>query len=366
MIIEDLTSSGEGVGTLEGKKVFVDGALPGEQVEIEVTEVKKRYLKAKLLKVTNPSPARVSPICPLFGICGGCQLMHLSYSEQLNWKRKRVSDALKRIGGLDVMVEPCAPSPDQLGYRNKVHLHQGGYHKRHSHEIVPIDRCYIHNPIGEKMLPLAKNSGEAIIKTALASGEVLVEIDGRSNLPFITEQLGPLRFKIGPRDFFQVNPKQAYQLYQKAIGCAKLDRSTRVLDAYCGVGCLSLFAALEAKEVLGIEIEESAVISARENGKLNGISNASFTCGRVEKQLPKLGSFDTIFLNPPRGGVEPQVIATLLKHPPQRLIYISCDPATLARDLKLLQGGFIIEKAFPFDMFPQTVHVETLVELKGK
>lgn len=357
MIIEDLTSTGEGVGTIEGKKVFVDGALPGETVEIEVLEDRKRFSKAKLLRIVKPSKHRVDPICPLFGTCGGCQIMHLEYPEQLNWKRKRVADALRRIGSLDVEVAECTPSPDQLGYRNKIHLHQGGLHKRHTHDIVSVDKCYILNPLGNKSLPQTAN--EAIIRTA--NGEVLVELDGKSNRPYIIEHLGHLRFKIGPRDFFQVNSKQALQLYQKAVQCAQ---PGRVLDAYCGVGCLSLFASKQAKEVLGIEIEKSAVESAEENAKLNGITNVTFKCGKVEKLLPKLGSFDTIFLNPPRAGVEPEVISSLLKHPPKRLIYISCDPATLARDLKLLKTKFIIEEVVPFDMFPQTIHVETLINLR--
>lgn len=357
MIINDLSSSGEGVGSIDGKKVFVDGALPGEEVEIEIVDEKKRFARAKLLRIVSPSPARVKPVCPLFGTCGGCQLMHLCYEEQLVWKRKKVREALKRIGGLEVEVAPCTPSPDQLGYRNKIHLHQGGLNQRHSHEIVPIEKCYILDPLGE--LSQVKHSQETLIR--IGGGEALVMIDGKSDRPFVVEQLGKLRFKIGPRDFFQVNSKQALQLYQKAISCAK--GKGRVLDAYSGVGCLSLFAAEEAREVIGIEIERSAVRSAEENAKLNGIGNVSFQCGRVEKLLPKLGAFDTVFLNPPRGGVDASVISALLKHPPKRLVYISCDPATLARDLKELCTKFKVEEVVPFDMFPQTIHVETLVNL---
>lgn len=337
MLIEDLSSSGEGVGSIDGKKVFVDGALPGEEVEVEIFEDKKRYARAKLIRLSKASPARRDPVCPLFGTCGGCQLMHLSYEEQLKWKRKKVQEALKRIGGLDVEVSMCIPSPDQLGYRNKIHLHRGGLNKRHSHEIVPIDYCYILDPEGNKQLPVV---GETIIRAPI-------------------QTLGHLKFKIGANDFFQVNSKQALQLYQKAISCAK--PKGKVLDAYCGVGCLALFAAGCAEHVLGIEIVQSSVKSAEENAKLNGIANVSFRCGRVENLLPKLGSFDTIFLNPPRGGVEPAVIAALRKHPPKKLIYISCDPATLARDLKALE--FKINEVVPFDMFPQTIHIETLVSL---
>lgn len=365
MLIEDITSNGEGVGTLDGKKIFVEGALPSEEVEVAITENRKRFAKAELLRILRPSPHRVDPVCPLFGICGGCQLMHLSYEAQLQWKQKRVRDALFRLGGLEVEVAPCTPSPDQLGYRNKIHLHQGGFHKRHSHEIVPISRCYIHNPVGEKALPLVKDAQEAIIRTALATGEVLLEIDGKTNRESITEELGSLRFTIRAGDFFQVNPKQAVQLYQKALACAELNRSMRVLDAYCGVGCLSLFAAQQAGEVWGIESIESAVKSGQENSKLNQLTNVHFICDRVEKRMAQLGIFDVIFLNPPRGGVDPLVLTTLLEHPPQKLLYISCDPATLARDLKVLQKGFSIEGVFPFDMFPQTVHVETLVVLSS-
>ncbi len=363
MHITDLTSSGEGIGTLNGKKVFVEGALPDEEVEIAITQDKKRYAKAKLLQIKRSSPHRINPICPLFGACGGCQIMHLSYKEQLLFKQKRVKDALQRIGDIHIEVSDCTPSPDQLGYRNKVHLHKGGFHKRHSHDVVPIKRCYIHNDIGEKALPLAQNAHEAIIRTSLTTKEVLVTLDGESNQESITETLGSLQFKIRPYDFFQVNPKQAVQLYRKAVACAQLESSMRVLDAYCGVGCLSLFAAEKANSVLGIEVGKTAVESARENAKLNKLENVLFECTRVEKKLPTLGTFDVIFLNPPRGGVDPSVITALLKHPPKRLIYISCDPATLSRDLKALQEKFSVDEVIPFDMFPQTVHVETLVDL---
>lgn len=363
MLIEDLTSSGEGVGTLDGKKVFVDGALPSEEVDIEITSEKKRFSKAKLVQIRKASNDRVNPVCPLFGTCGGCQIMHLDYPAQLKWKQKRIKDAFLRIGKIDFPVSPCIPSPDPLGYRNKIHLHEGGFYKKHSHDVVQVDKCYIHSPIGEKALPLVKDAKEAIIKSSLDTGEVLLVVDGKSDKPFITEKLGNLRFQIRGQDFFQINPKQAVQLYEKAIQCAQLDRGMRVLDGYCGVGTLSLFAAQKAKSVLGIEQVGSAIKSARENAKLNSTSNVEFKLGKVEDELPKLGSFDAIFLNPPRAGVDPKVIHALLKHPPKRLIYISCDPATLSRDLSALEEKFAIEGVVPFDMFPQTVHVETLVSL---
>lgn len=361
--IEDLTSSGEGVGTVDGKKIFVEGALPHEQVEVEITLTKKRYAKAKLLKILKASPYRIDPICPLFGICGGCQIMHLDYPEQLKWKTSRVKNTLLRIAKISPSISPCAPSPDQLHYRNKIHLHKGGFHKRHSHEIVPINRCYIHNKTGEKSLPQAKKCREAIIKTSLATDETMLICSGKPDRPFLIEKLADLEFKVGPNDFFQVNPKQALRMYNRAIECAELNSTARVLDAYCGVGCLTLLAAQKAKTVIGIESGREAIKHAEENAQRNSISNTAFYCAQVEDKIPSLGTFDTIFLNPPRGGVDPQVLSTICAHPPKRLIYISCDPATLARDLSQLKDLFKIEAVLPFDMFPQTTHVETLVSL---
>lgn len=356
LIIDDLTSSGQGIGTYDGLKIFIDGPLPGETVSCKILERKKRYAKAKLLKIIKSSEQRKRPVCPLFGSCGGCQLMHLSYEGQLEWKRKRVFDALARIGKLDVDVASCRPSPRQLGYRNKIHLHQGGFHKRHSHTIIPINKCYIHNPIGDAKI---ENAREVVIKSSFATDEVMVIKNGKADRPYITEKLGALEFRIRPKDFFQVNPAAALELYKQVIEFARIDPSHRILDAYCGVGGLALFAAGQAYHVHGIECVETAIESARENAELNGINNVTFSCQQIE-QVPKIDQYDTIFLNPPRGGVDPRVLAQCQS---QRLVYVSCDPATLARDLNSLTDRYMIEKVIPFDLFPQTVHVETVVSL---
>ena len=359
IFIDDLTASGAGIGAFDGLKVFVDGALPGETVSCEITEHKKRYSKAKLLKIIEASKQRQQPICPLFGSCGGCQLMHLNYEGQLEWKRKRVFDALTRIGQLDVDVEPCHPSLKQLGYRNKVHLHRGGFHKRHSHDIVPVKKCYIHNPVGDAMLGNAK---EMVIKSTFTTNEVMVIKNGKPDRPYITEKLGALQFRIRPKDFFQINPVAAHELYKQVIELAEIDASHRVLDAYCGVGGLALFAAQKAKHVHGIECVKTAIHTAKENARLNGIDNVTFSCQRME-HVSNIDQFDTVFLNPPRGGVDPAVLARCQA---KRLIYVSCDPATLARDLGKLIDRYQIETVIPFDLFPQTVHVETVVSLSRR
>ena len=359
LFIDDLTASGAGIGTLDGLKVFVDGALPGETVSCEITQHKKRYAKAKLLDVLTASNHRQQPVCPLFGSCGGCQLMHLTYEGQLDWKRKRVFDALVRIGKLNVDVMPCRPSPKQLGYRNKIHLHNGGFHKRHSHDIVPVKKCYIHNPIGDEKIDAAK---EIVIKSSFSTGEVMVIKNGKPDRPYITEKLGGLTFRIRPKDFFQINPGAAYELYKQVIELADIDASHRILDAYCGVGGLALFAAQRAEHVQGIECVPTAIKSAKENAKLNAITNVKFRCQRME-QVTDIDQYDTIFLNPPRAGVDPQVLERCTA---KRLIYVSCDPATLARDLSSLTARYQIETVIPIDLFPQTVHVESVVALSRR
>ncbi|MCB1118525.1 MAG: 23S rRNA (uracil(1939)-C(5))-methyltransferase RlmD [Chlamydiia bacterium] len=417
--ITSLGASGEGVGSLDGLKVFVDGALPGEVVKIELTTQKKTYAKAKLLEVIEPSPHRVTPPCPHYEPCGGCQLMHLSYPEQLNMKRQRVVDALQRIGHLNVEVLRCLPSPDDFHYRNKVQCpyqqHTLGFFSRGTHTVTPIESCLIHCEQGEEIYQLVKNALAhtpldtlrfVLIRSALATQEsllifVLNKPDPRlkqlitkiqhpnlvgivqninpkkdntvlgkgfktlSGRDFLTETIGDLTFHISPESFFQVNPRQAENLYTQAIASANLSPSDTVLDAYCGVGTLSLLLAKHCKHVTGIECVSQATEKAKQNAFLNTISNCTFLTGQVETTLPKLPPFDTIFLNPPRKGCDPAVLTTLAKKPPKTLIYISCNPATLARDLALLkEHGLSSLHIQPIDMFPQTAHVECIAKIE--
>lgn len=369
--IRDLSASGEGVADADGLVLFVDGALPGEVVEARMTQKKKRYAKAQVVKVLKSSEKRIQPICPYFGRCGGCQIMHLEYGDQLKFKQKKVQEALKRIGKMDVKIFPTIPSKREFHYRNKVHLHGGGFHKRHSHEVISIDACKIHNEVGERALDLVRDASDAVLKTSFANEEVLVVVDGKVQGIFdrdgkmregetIVENLGGLEFEIGAKDFFQVNTKQALVLYEKVLEFAELKTSDRVVDAYCGVGTLSLFASKFVHHVRGIESGHCAIESAKRNALRNSVENVSFECALV--QDCELDA-DVVFINPPRGGVDPKVLETLMKNPVKRLVYISCDPATLARDLKVLSECYSVDAVQPVDMFPQTVHVETVAKL---
>ncbi|MDE3056191.1 MAG: 23S rRNA (uracil(1939)-C(5))-methyltransferase RlmD [Verrucomicrobiota bacterium] len=420
--ITSLGKSGEGVGKLDGYTLFVEGALPGESVTARLVEQKARYGVGKLERVNFPSPDRVTPVCPHFGVCGGCQLMHLSYSGQLEAKRQQVIDALERIGKLTAEVLPCLPSPKETHYRNKIQLpiqrrEEGlvlGLYQRSSHQLVPIEECAIHAELGglvyreiaplirafqgeglrhllirtsrhfeETLVILVTKEGESSCLKALAEeilkrapwvkGVVQNEHAGPVNVilgptyrllagvPFIQEKIGDLLFRVSPASFFQVNPFQAEALYAKALEWAGLEGDERVLDAYCGVGTLSLIFAPHVREVIGVESVSEAIKDAKSNAEMNGIGNARFFCARAEEFIQRQSSIDLILMNPPRKGCDPRFLEAVGKLRPKKVLYISCDPATLARDLKELSClGYKTEKLQPFDMFPQTAHVETL------
>lgn len=424
--IKRLGIHGEGIGDFNGFTVFVDGALPGEIVTATIDEVRKNFARGKVVSYQQTSPHRVTPPCPVFGRCGGCQIMHLAYPQQLETKRQRVVDALERIGKLfEVPVASCVPSPDPFAYRNKIQLPvviddrlRMGLYAFNSHDLVEIEKCYIHCSLGEKTFAAVKQILQAspdpalrhvLIKTAVQTHQVLVILvtqgEGSSLLPSIAEQimqavpevkgvvqnintssgnaiLGKtfrtlaghssvvdkicgMHFKVSPASFFQVNPPQAENLYQKALEFCALKGDETVLDAYCGVGTFSLILAPHAKKVIGVECVADAIADAEDNAKRNKISNAAFTCAQAEDFIGTLEPIDVAVLNPPRKGCDPQFLDKLTLLKPSRIVYISCDPATLARDLAILkEKGYSIQSVQPFDMFPQTIHVETIASLQ--
>lgn len=433
--VERLGIHGEGIAYLDGYALFIDGALPGEKIQAIITEAKPTYGMASLVTVLKNSPHRITPICPIFEKCGGCQIMNLTYQQQLEIKRQRVIDALERIGHLkNIDVLPCLPSPKELSYRNKIQLpvkanKDGslsiGLHVRRTHDLVEFDYCAIHNPLGEEVYQslkiLLKTSqltaydeanGQGllrhiIIKSAIATNSALVVLvthgnseklkpfaaklmtmnplikgvvqninRGRNNVILgkenrllagidqIEERICGLKFSISASSFFQVNPLQAEKLYRLALEMAELKPEETILDAYCGVGTLALIAANQVDKVIGIEQVAEAIADAKKNALANEINNAQFYCGATEKLIGTLPPFDVAILNPPRKGCENRVLQELIGRKIPKIVYISCDPATLARDLAILfKQGYQIEKVQPVDMFPQTAHVETIAYL---
>ncbi|MEM1283463.1 MAG: 23S rRNA (uracil(1939)-C(5))-methyltransferase RlmD [Chlamydiota bacterium] len=422
--ITSLTSSGDGVGRIDGFAIFVGKALPGEVVQAKVFQVKKRFARAKLISIIHRSDHRQKPPCKFFGKCGGCQIMHLDYGEQLKVKHHKVVEAFERIGHLEnIPIDECVPSPQQTHYRNKVMMpvvynrcnQKIGFYGKGTHQVIDIDSCLIHNDLGNQVLhtirqivtPSNHEVEQIVIKTSIHTQQVLVILissliksqelenlakeiivecpwvqgilqnipphNGKSTFgkkwktlagkPRIEEKLCGLVFEISGASFFQVNTFQAEQLYQDVIKAAAINSSSVVLDAYCGVGTLSLIASKHAKYVYGIEVVPEAIRDANVNAEKNGIQNCTFECGLTEHLIEKYTHVDVVFLNPPRQGCDERVINCLLSVSPEKIVYVSCDPTTLARDLALLRKGYTIDFVRPYDMFPQTTHVETVAIL---
>lgn len=421
--IQSLGINGEGVGRWHGYTLFVDGALPGEEVRGRITHCERTFGRMQVTHISTPSPERVSPPCPLFGRCGGCQLMHLNYAQQLILKQKLVVKAMERVGKLNnIPVQECLPSPSPLGYRNKIQLPVVGKHiglyARNSHDLVDVKECLVHCALGEnvygKVAAIVKASEidalrYILIKSAVNTGQVLVTLvttgegseilntiakaimeqcpevrgvvqnvkESDDNVVLgkefrllcgessIVESLCGIRFKISPASFFQVNTAQAENLYQKALELADLTGVEECLDAYCGVGTLSLLIAQQAKHVVGIECVPEAISDAMENAKENSICNVDFQCGNAEDIIKTLQPIDVAFLNPPRKGCEKSFLEQLSRLAPKKIVYISCDPGTLARDMAyLIEQGYAVKTVQPFDMFPQTAHVESVTLLE--
>lgn len=440
--IEDLGNNGEGIGRIEGYTVFVEGALPGERVRVLMVKTKKHYGYGKLREILEPSPDRITPVCPVAEKCGGCQLQHLSYEAQLAFKTKKVKDHLERIGGLTgIEVLPAIGMEDPWRYRNKAQFPVGGekgapqigFYAKRSHRIIDTPACYLQNEVNDTIVQIVRDfltenkiplydeethSGlvrHILTRVGRQSGQIMVciVINGKS-LPqsqklverltavpgmtsivlnenkkatnvilgdkihvlwgkgFITDTIGSVEFEISPLSFYQVNPIQTRVLYQTALDFADLDGTETVLDLYCGIGTISLFFAQKAKRVFGVEIVPQAIEDAKRNAARNHMDNAFFQAGAAEEVIPRLYETeglqaDVVVVDPPRKGCDQRLLETILEIAPKKLVYVSCDSATLARDLAYLcPRGYRVEKVQVVDQFPWTVHVETVVSLVRK
>ena len=434
--ITGLTSEGSGVAKIEGFTVFVEGALPEEQAEIKIVKVLKNYAYGKLVKTLKPSQGRVEPTCGVVKRCGGCQLQHMSYEAQLQYKTLQVKDAIERIGGLkDVTIHNTIGMEDPWRYRNKAQFPVGmdgdvmiGFYANRSHEIINTPQCAIQDRINDSVIQTVRefikkydisvydeSTGKGLVRHIMTrkgfrTGEVMVCIvingdslpcdkalvealkNGVNNLKSVVininkkntnvilgekniiiygeeaiyDYIGEFKFRISPLSFFQVNPIQTEVLYNKALEYADLQGDEVVFDAYCGIGTISLFLSKMARKVYGVEIVPQAIDNAKENAKLNGIRNAAFIVGESETVIPEMYGrgikADVIVVDPPRKGCDERLLDVIAQMRPEKVVYVSCNPATLARDLKYLsERGYQVKEIQPVDMFPQTVHVEAIV-----
>lgn len=421
--IDGYTHDGQGVGRMNGAVVFVRGALQGELVQAEIKRERRGVFYADLLAVLQASGQRQEPDCPVYASCGGCHLQHMSYAEELNFKQQQVQAALQRLAGLQVECRPPLPAEQIYHYRNKGVFHvsrqesrlQLGFWDEASHQPagaacqllfpLPLNELVAH--LQQTGLPLCVSdvllrfsfAEEKIMlflriqpgssKKALAEASLCLQQISRNfaNLAvwglqtdtgwqtlsaekYLTDTLADVRYQIAPEAFFQVNNAQTLRLLQ-VIEQALPPDTEQLLDAYCGIGTLGLAFAKHLpglRRLLGIELNRGAVASARQNARLNDLVQAEFWLGKAEQEFAKVlrQGFvpDAVIVDPPRRGCHQQLLNGLLQLAPRQLIYVSCNPATLARDLRLLCAEkYAVQLVQPVDMFPRTHHVETVVLL---
>lgn len=448
--VVDISTEGKAVAKHEGLVVFVEGAVPGDLVDVTVYRPKSSFAEARLDRIVRPSPFRTNPVCQHFGTCGGCKWQNMAYEKQLEFKQKYVTDAYERIGKLEFPpIRPILGNSEPYFYRNKLEFSFSnkkwlsaeeikapeavenknalGFHIPGMFDkVLNIENCYLQpepsNSIRNAIREYALRNGlsffdirqqNGFLRTLMirstSTGEVMVvlsvfELDEeklfplldfiKARFPQITslqyahnpkgndtlndlnlityhgrdhliEEMEGLKFKISPRSFYQTNPLQAYNLYKVAREFAGLKGTETVYDLYTGTGTIANFVAAKAKKVVGIEYVEDSILDARINSSLNGIKNTSFFAGDMKDVLNAAfieanGRPDVIITDPPRAGMHADVINAMLQAAPEKIVYVSCNPATQARDLALMKGQYRITGTQPVDMFPQTAHVENV------
>lgn len=410
--ITDFDHKGRGFGRYEGKSVFLDGGVIDDIVQAEIIESKKKFDIAKITKIIKESKDRVASKCPYSKNCGGCDFLEYRYDLQTKWKKEKVSSDMEKIGEVYQKVEETIEMQNPYYYRNQIQLKvidgKLGYYSKNSKSSVEIKKCIIAEEQINKTIPILLNwsglkSVEEIIIRQNYLGELMIIlitkndvkkinnllnellnlklnslfVNYRKNQKFrfgkefkkiygkdyLEDELFGLKFRLSPESFFQVNRTQTEKLYKTAIDYMDVKENDIIMDLYSGIGSISLLMA-KAKEVVGVEVVEAAVKNARINAEINEINNTRFIAGKVENVIDKLinegTKFNKIMLDPPRAGVEESVLEKIKELKPQRIVYISCNPTTQARDLKILKD-YKIEKIQPVDMFCNTVHVECVV-----
>lgn len=329
-------SGGEGVARLtDGRVAFIPGAARGDVCDIELVEEAKRFARGNIVRIVEPSPHRIEPGCDVYPDCGGCDFRHISYEEELWAKLLRVNDALARIGGVNAQAEEILSTGRIDGYRNRAVPHSAngntGFYRKKSHEVIPVNNCRL------------------LSDEAITVGERSYELDG-------------LTFHISPGAFFQVNTEAALLLFQKAREYAALRPDETLLDLYCGVGAMTLFLGRDAGNAVGVDIIPASIENARENALRNGMNHAEFICADATAWDADGLKPDCIVVDPPRKGLSAGAVQKILELSPTRVVYVSCDPATLARDIKLLTG-YTALRVSAIDMFPRTANVECVALL---
>ncbi|WP_367306647.1 23S rRNA (uracil(1939)-C(5))-methyltransferase RlmD [Alicyclobacillus acidocaldarius] len=422
---------GDGVAAIGGMTVFIPFLLPGERARVRIEKVEKRFARARVLMRANDAPDRVKPPCPVFGVCGGCQVQHMAYEAQTAWKEARIRRMAERLDLDPGAVRPIEVSRTPYRYRNQVQMPvrwnearqavEMGFFAIGSHDMAITETCLLIPEAMDEVLrstrwfltslgTTAQFVHHVIVRQSSATGEMAVvfaiAVDdprikrsvGRFHAPGVVtvaatvqprahgpvwgkavevlkgqshleENICGRRLRLSPRSFLQVQTDMAERMYQHVVRAADIRETDVVIDAYCGVGAMTLLLAERAAKAVGVEEVEDAIADARANAKLNRVQNVDFVVDRVERWLPRWveegNRADVLVFDPPRKGVDKAAIEAAADAEVDRLVYVSCNPATLERDLRLLMArGFYVTDIRPFDMFPQTSHVECVVAMK--
>ena len=393
VVIEGLNHTGEGIGRIDGKVVFVSNSIPGDVVDLKDF---KTYYRGSVGRIITSSNDRVEQKCPYYGVCGGCQLRDLSYLKQLEYKKDKAKNIFKKYGNIDVDVDIIG-SDKKDGYRNKITLQvkdgKLGLYKNNSNDLICVDSCMLVSDKVNEIIKLIKDNLDLIdlrnIMIREYNGRLMIQFIGNIDkdsvinclssfvdIIYINEllvygknsldvMLDKYKYKVSPYSFFQVNYEQATKLYDKVKEYLGNDNNS-VLDLYCGTGSIGIYVSSCCKRILGIEINESSVRDANVNIGLNDLDNVSVIKGSVGKVLKSGEEYDAIIVDPPRSGLDKNTRKTLLEIGSKKIIYVSCDPITLARDLKELSVIYDIKDMVLVDMFPNTYHVESVVLLELK
>ena len=390
--IKKLDNEGRGIGYFDNKIAFISNALPGEEVVVDFTKNKKKYIEGKSIEVLKKSPLRVIPKCPYYELCGGCNLMHIGIDSQEDYKLNKSKDILKKYASLDKEIKLIKSNKD-LYYRNKISLkvnnYKWGYYNASTHEFCSVDNCLLANNSINEIIHnkefLRFKDGSITIRCNY-NNEILIDIKSEDkfeyfNVPdnvvgiivndkivygenYFFDMIGDMKFKISYNSFFQINNYIANEIFKLLNGNLNGDK---LLDLYCGVGTLGLSLKDNFNKIVGIEKIENAILNAKENAISNGVKNSEFYAGDTAKILKDLEyDFDTVIVDPPRSGLNKETMDLIININPKTICYVSCDQITLSRDLKILLDNYYVSKINVLDMFPNTYHCESVCILERK